>query len=79
MFEIIEDNNDKKPLQVTKNTSQKVYFCKDFKGELSSFNGIDSKFLYIPKINELSGETSFPDIKLKCNDNCKDKCKYHRT
>jgi hypothetical protein len=82
MFEILDEEQNKKDilqLQLQKKDNKKTYFCKDFKGKLSSITGIQSKFLYISKINEFSGESSSPDIILRCTENCKEKCKYIRT
>lgn len=71
-FKLIDDSFGKKPVI----NSISVYNCKDFSNKISSITGITSKFLYIPKINELTGQVSNPSIKLYCTENCIDKCNY---
>lgn len=68
---LIEDNSNLKS-----ENNIKVFSCKNFKGELSSITGIQSKFLFIAKINELSGESSWPSVKIVCEPECIDSCKY---
>jgi len=72
-FKIIGNlTSDAKPVVGDKHV--RVVSCKDFKGEISSITGIASKFLYIPKINQLTCETESPSIRIICGEECKTKC-----
>ena len=68
-------DDSKEPLKSEKN-DVRVISCKDFKGSLSSITGIQSKFLYIGKISELSGEPSSPTVRIVCEPECISECKY---
>ena len=67
-------NDSKEPLKSEK-SDVTVISCKDFKGDLSSVTGIQSKFLYIGKISELSAIPSSPTVRIVCGPECIDSCK----
>lgn len=72
-FKVINTvTDDVTPVKETSNVS--TYMCKDFKGELSSKTGIYSKFMYIGKINQLSGKPENPTIRIICGAECINEC-----
>jgi len=54
--------------------NQQIIACSDFKGKVDSITGIISKFMYIDKINTLTGKSETPTIRIICGVECKDKC-----
>lgn len=77
-LKIIETINEQVlPVKEGKLVSEvSVYYCRDFKGKISSTSGIISRNLYVPKINQLTGSVESPTIKIICCDECTDRCKY---
>lgn len=73
-FKINKDlTNDVSPVIET-SKSQQVFSCAEFTGKYSSITGIQSKFLYIGKINEITGEPENPIVRIVCGSECIDKC-----
>lgn len=62
------------PPKPVKEGPMRYISCKDFKGEVSSITGIYSKFLFTPKINQLSGTVETPTITIVCVPECKEHC-----
>lgn len=73
-FKILTNDVKSENVPVIKASTSKVFSCQNFKGELSSVTGINSRFLYIPKIELISGEVKTPDITILCGLECKENC-----
>jgi hypothetical protein len=73
---IIKSNltDDVNPVIKSSRSDVQVFNCAEFKGKYSSITGIYSKFMYIGKINELSGEVESPTVRIICGPECIDKC-----
>lgn len=65
-----------KPVKESSPSESLTISCKDFRGELSSITGIQSKFLFIPKlVNGLSEVKSLPPtVVIVCGEECKTNC-----
>lgn len=54
---------------------QQVFNCSEYTGKYSSITGIISKFMYIGKIDQLTGDPEFPPtVRIVCGPECIDKC-----
>lgn len=60
--------------KIIETEKQKVFSCKTYKGNLSSVTGIISKFLYITRIDQFTGEALTPTVRIICGEECKTKC-----
>lgn len=51
-----------------------IYNCSEFTGKFSSITGIASRFIYITRIDQLTGSSLEPNVRIVCGVECKNKC-----
>lgn len=56
------------PLKVEKQLKVNYVLLENFDGELSSFTGIQSKYLYIPRLHPITSEPENPRVNIISNE-----------